>query len=616
MASPPPSLSLNLMPTSCGLVRTACNNPEDDEVTPRQVRPVKHGQEIKKQTARVGTPVTPNAPFDFPQSEAGSNRTTPATPKLATGQSSSSSSSKKHLSTGGKAKAAALTASPSTRRPTRALFGVSQQEAEQRQARMEWTTADAALRHKTRALEGGSVPGHGVAELLAPAYMMAEEMQDDRNGLRGQLAEGAACLRANLACFAEHLEIQTDENTRRDLLEASGAQMAEFRQLQHAAVDDLRVEEEALTRELALFAERMASPEWEAPALAGASGAAVPTPSPHYVAYSPQPTPTSSRPSSRVRGYGPCRTPVSPGDAPPEVVAVEEFEELNGRYGGWDEADHRRFKKALTRAGEDHRRVLPFAEEALPEFSTAAIEAHIAWDFEHEELLTRRRAAIQLWRMRREEQKHSLSAADAAAASPAAARAEHQAAALEKEAGQLRREEERAALAEWRDKKAKAAIAIAEAAEAAEVARAEKKKAEAARRRAQNLAALEEHKIRKAAADEARRHALVSEDEPPPTRPASRGTLDALHARNLRIMEKRRLAASAKDREREAREQRLRRASASVQDLPSDPSRLLRPTKSAQMRAERVVDVERKAKSFFMGAERQQRAVPAWRAKQ
>ena len=327
------------------------------------------------------------------------------------------------------------------------------------------------LRQKARSQESFAQPGHGVAELLAPAFLAAEDMQAQRNALRAELQEGATFLRANLACFADHLAAEPNENARRDLLEESCAQMAEFRQLQVAAADDLRAEEEVLTRELAIFAERMASPEWEARAATPAAASAP--------VAAPPPPPTRSRqpvhcdahhPLPGARAYGPSAV-VAPGEQPPEVLAVEEFEAEHGRFGGWDEPDQRRFKKALTRAGEDHRRVLPFAEEALPEFSTAAIKAHIQWDFEHEELITRRRAAIQLWRAQREAQRHVAAAAEAAAATPDAARAERLAASAEAKRERLRRAEERAALAAWREKKSGAAAAQQAAADAAEALR-------------------------------------------------------------------------------------------------------------------------------------------------
>ena len=182
---------------------------------------------------------------------------------------------------------------------------------------------------------------------------------------------------------------------------------------------------------------------------------------------------------------------------PPEVAALHVFlDRTGGPCGRWDSRDHAVFRRlassthaaSLASGGDPdaiaasaRKRLIDAVLAALPGLYTRTeVEAHAAWDTQHEALLAAKRNALAKWRADKEAAAHAA-AAEAAAREAQQRRADAQRLAAER-AGRA------AELEAWRVAQAQRAlheerIALESAAEAVAAAK-ERKAKEAAELRA------------------------------------------------------------------------------------------------------------------------------------
>jgi DNA repair exonuclease SbcCD ATPase subunit len=392
------------------------------------------------------------------------------------------------------------------------------------------------------------------------------------------------------------------------LMDQGESSISELKAAQRTQFDGLLSSENELDKELQLFVERAKG--WENSTTASSTAAVA--------------APVVRRPKTAggVPGMRPARPlkEVWDGLVPDEVTAYDSFVERTGATGSWDAPDHAYFKKTLARCGHDYARTTEvLATEMAAVFSRGEVIAHARWDAEHEDLLIRKRMAIQRWRAEKEKrQAEQLQAGLQAVAATSAAAAPRKVTAAE---ASEEREEQRRALEAWRaERKAKA--------DELERARVEQEEAAAEERRRVRAAKLKEQRQRQAAEEAAarQREAAVAEAVAGQNRPRSApqfrsrptaaelAKLKAMHERDLLLAARRTAAVGACKQKTSAKARRLEelrvQRKPSAPAAPRDPARLLRPTAAVaarllaedgpgQLFAERPVHVPRMVPSWM-----------------
>ena len=349
-------------------------------------------------------------------------------------------------------------------------------------------------------------------------------------------------------------------------------------------------------------------------------------------AVSNSPSKSSSSPSKKAGGAAGAHAHAN--RPPPQAVQdYDDFMESHGSTGGWADVDHARWRRCLSRANMNYGAAVLLAADELAAFGIERQEVirHARWDAEREDLLIKKKAAVQRWRSKQQE----AAAAHREALASESKRAEEALRAKQAAEAAAARAKEKEALKEWRERKrvaeeagrmAKEAAREIDAQERAERARALKReRAERDARNALRQQARAEAAERARVEAEAAAAALIPSG-PPASAAEKRAERERLAAASLAAATKRREAAAAKDKaldERKARQvaaaERLaakrRLAQGKPAEVAADPTRLTRATKAHTSR----VESDKGAGPLFDTRPAvmylQHRATPSWRAR-
>jgi hypothetical protein len=163
---------------------------------------------------------------------------------------------------------------------------------------------------------------------------------------------------------------------------------------------------------------------------------------------------------------------------PQPVTDYDDFMDAHGSAGGWADVDHARWRRCLSRANSNYGAAVLLAAEELAAFGIERQEVirHARWDAEREDLLLKKKAAVQRWRSGQQE----AAAAHREALASEIQRAEEATRARQAAEAAAARSKEKEALKEWKARKklaeegaqmAKAAVAETASEERAERAR-------------------------------------------------------------------------------------------------------------------------------------------------
>lgn len=474
----------------------------------------------------------------------------------------------------------------------------------------EWLAAANKLRLAQRQLEAAL---GATAELGALTDAEGFALEAEQEGLVEAMGEHLSGIRTTVTRLTAHVSqpYQGAEfiGTLTRLMDQGESSISELKAAQRTQFDGLLSSESELDKELQLFVER--SKGWENVTKPSSTAATAPV---------------VRRPkmAGGVPGVRPARPlkEVWDGLVPDEVTAYDSFVERTGTTGSWDAPDHAYFKKALTRCGHDYARTTEvLATEMAAVFSRGEVIAHARWDAEHEDLLIRKRMAIQRWRAEKEKlQAEQLQAGLQAVAATTMAAVPRKATAAETSE---EREEQRRALEAWRaERKAKA--------DELERARVEQEAAAAEERRRVRAAKLKESQKRQAAEEEAarQRQAAVAEALAGQSRPRSApqfrsrptaaelAKLKAMHERDLLLAARRTAAVGACKEKSSAKARRLEQLRVqrkpSAPAAPRDPARLLQPTAAV---AARLLAEDGPGQLFAERPVHVPRIVPSWMGK-
>eukprot|EP00898_Chlorokybus_atmophyticus_P005095 jgi/Chlat1/5587/Chrsp369S05369 len=478
-----------------------------------------------------------------------------------------------------------------------------------------WISEAHSLRQRLRALEkqsgGSSQPnGDGVPlpNSLTDLAREVEEAAVDRQRLAGELVESLQQIKLMTASLNKMSASMAAGNPQIVSVPQEGAEF--IASLKHSQRESA---ERLLSQEVSASVRRV--DEWES-AAGSNKNAAVEQTSHHQQ----RPATTPGRPSSRRLS----RTNSESGVAP-EVREFEEFVDRTGALGGWDPRDHEQFCKLLARVDNNYSAVVQLALEEIPTVSRVDVVRHCRWHAEHEELLEKRRAAVQRWRVAKEVGKAQARSKVEAESVHRARREREKRSEIEQE----ERAEREAKLAQWKAEKEAASSAL----RAAEAAAQAEKKAEAERQRltqkasdlltascahAQELIAQKEEQKRLEQNRDLQAKAM-KEDQKRALEAANREELKRrqdMVMQTLRTMSEARVAEQKAREEREARQQKyLKKLEVTAS---RDPHRLLRETVSERMRRAENEGKDGTAERLFESKvvnwrANQSRAVPLWR---
>ena len=504
--------------------------------------------------------------------------------------------------------------SPPRPRSAPAVEGSSSSTSAARRAtaeKREWLAAANKLRLAQRQLEAALGAN---TELGALNESEGFALEAEQEGLVEAMGEHLGGIRTTVTRLTAHVSqpYQGAEfiGTLTRLMDQGESSISELKAAQRTQFDGLLSSESELDKELQLFVERAKG--WEnatTPSTAAAAPVVVRRP----------------KTAGGVPGVRPARPlkEVWDGRVPDEVTAYDSFVERTGATGSWDAPDHAYFKKALARCCHDYARTTEvLATEMAAVFSRGEVIAHARWDAEHEDLLIRKRMAIQRWRAEKEKlQAEQMQAGLQAVAATTSAYAPRKATAAETSE---EREEQRRALEAWRaDRKAKA--------EELERARVEQEAAAAEERRKVRAAKLKESQRQRQATEEEaarQREAAVAELASGQSRPRSApqfrsrptaaelAKFKEMHERDLVLAARRTAAVGACKDKSSAKARRLEelrvQRKPSAPAAPRDPKRLLQPTAAV---AARMLAEDGPGQLFAERPVHVPRMVPSWMGK-
>ncbi|CAG9463260.1 unnamed protein product [Pedinophyceae sp. YPF-701] len=486
-------------------------------------------------------------------------------------------------------------ATPRSPRPDAAAEG-----PESAAKKAEWLRTRQVLAQRERALESAArVRATGGLEAeLRPLGQEALRLENERECLSTQLVASlheAQTLLARMCGLLDDVQPgdrYIDQLAR--VMSAGEAAIAGTKAEQRREFDLLMRQERALDRELELFVQRSTGPAWDT---------APPVPA---RAASPRGPPrlAAAQPDS-----------AEAGGLHPDVAAYEAFEEKHGPLGGWHPDDHAQWCAILKACGQEYDTAVEVAVGRLAGVSRDAVVAHARWHAEHEDLSYRKRHALQLWRIRRIEEKEARAAADEAAAAKPALSGTAAASALEE---QERRALEKAAVREWRAQQRAEAEERARAAREAERRRRREEAERLRERQHSNQRLLEAAAAERAARARAERAARVAagdvgEAADSPPRPATAPeVLLKRHRENInRALRRREQVEGLRGPSLGERLEKQRAEMGPRVEAKRDSARVLRPTSAATARRE----AGREAVTVGNIRHVQHRIVPAWRQK-
>lgn len=339
-----------------------------------------------------------------------------------------------------------------------------------------------------------------------------------------------------------------------------------------------------------------------------------------------QPTSTSSAQKAGPKKGGWSTIFKNAERFPDEVLELDEFVARRGWLGGWDERDHREFKKLLSAAGMDYSKLPEIVEEnkwpPLAHMSRRDIIEHCRFDQELERLKAQRRCALSRWREKlQSEQVAQQERLEAETAERE--RREHEQERARQESLRREREERRRAMEEERQRRQQQREAHKPADEA-----------EGGNRKPMQPLSLEEierrAEERRARMRERKSQACGASESPTPSshrsRPGSRESSPRPGRKGMHAIADEAIKA-AKRRAEEKRKREVEKDTtappsrpSSRQFVPRDPERVLQPTAAWEARQERAEEEgaseERpgsRPQLWLNGpAPFQRRAIPAW----
>mmetsp|Transcript_43082 Transcript_43082/g.52245 ORF Transcript_43082/g.52245 Transcript_43082/m.52245 type:complete len:600 (+) Transcript_43082:141-1940(+) len=455
--------------------------------------------------------------------------------------------------------------------------------ANQRKAnsqKSEWNVTNNKMRQTERLIEkslaSAATAGQEVATLIESAAL---ESQRSQNAISREIGDRLYCIKQCVSRLSSHVECHNDVGqhyiaTLTRLMEQGNMEIASFKEKEREQFEDLSTEEVELSKEVDAFAARLHS--WETsnagPSHDSAAG---------HVTYTGSGRPPSQ---SKTIAHDPHQR------QPDEVIAFQNFHDNYGPFGGWDEPDHKHFKKILARCAFDYGRCAEVATNEMGElFTRKEIIAHARWDAEYEDLLTRKRVAIQQWRLKKEEIK--IDARDLIEADTIRqTRDQQREAAVERE---IERREQKQRLEAWKAEKAAKAQAAAEAEQAEEILKArerarERKAKQKAKEAADQAKREKEEALERMRAQERVALAALEVNKKAPRKQPTPEEMEKrarMQERDNQFVVKRLAAVNAKQKQANERKHRQEQIASKVKlTVDSDPHRLLRPTAAVESR--------------------------------
>ncbi|KAK9814260.1 hypothetical protein WJX72_003050 [[Myrmecia] bisecta] len=463
--------------------------------------------------------------------------------------------------------------------------------------RRDWINYAAVLSQKQHALELS-------AKLPKDALREAQQLEVQISEASGERRKLAATLHANInkvhALVAGVKAKLADVQPGQDYIQALAAAMDEsereittLKEGQRVQFEELAQQERLLTRDLELMMDRMESPAWD------------------VCAQEPAPK-RSGQPSSNGRlqarqGGG--------GGLLPEVLAMDDFMDRHGEFGGWQAEDNAEFERILAACRGDYSHATLVAYDEMVGFSKADIIAHARWHAEYTDLAVSKRIAIAEWRCRRDAERAALAAqASVGPASAQQAQAEREESEQEQ---RLQREYQKQALSEWKAAKQEEERAALEGRRRVREEAQQAKEAERAAKQAANKAQLEDYRKQKMA-EQRRAEQAAAEAAAAKVTPVAPEALQRLQERNEALMRRREELATAKAREQAEKAERLEKLRQEVAGqiearVKPDPQRLLRPTSAQQIRKVAAEEGGHAPRQSGFIRNVQHRAVPSWR---
>ncbi|KAM6474634.1 coiled-coil domain-containing protein 112 isoform 1-T1 [Liasis olivaceus] len=294
---------------------------------------------------------------------------------------------------------------------------------------------------------------------------------------------------------------------------------------------------------------------------------------------------------------------------PEEVLELERFlQQTGGRQGGWDECDHQVFLK-IWRKHKGKPSYITETLDYLPDRTKEDIQSHEKWHQEFLILESRKKEAIQKWRMKKREEKDKiLVQKENHEEVPTGVQLQRE------EAQKQKTEEERkkrlVELEAWKKHKA-LACAMKQAAQLKEEEEKEKKKQRERQRQLQMKLVLEDCSREKKEQEELLR--LEKEKREEAEREERKRTaaeeIVKFQERDLHKLELKFLEKQAKEDEKIEKEKRLSKLRKKVHiNVTRDPYRLYRPTKVWEERTKEIGPVGAGPVLYIP-----HRAVPSWR---
>eukprot|EP00887_Chlorella_sp_A99_P005673 scaffold1.g5673.t1 len=323
-------------------------------------------------------------------------------------------------------------------------------------------------------------------------------------------------------------------------------------------------------------------------------------------------------PPGKPRRGAPTTTSTSAAasDLPLEVSACNDFLARHGAGGGWEGEDHSEFLRVLRACRGNYAHCVELCCEGQLGLlhGRQAVAQHARWHEELEALQMAKRLAVQQWRLRKKAAQEALLEGQKPVPSEVEQRAAKQAELAQRQAQE--REQQRVALAEWRQQREEERRREVEQAAAERAAAEERARQEWQARQQHNQQTLEGWRQQRLMQEGSCASARSSSSAY--SAPVDLETRQRLQERNHQLLERRRMLESRRseqEAEKEARLARLRAsATAEVAPLtPRDPGRLLQPTAAAQLRQLSMAAEERTPRDSGYIRHVPRRATPAWR---